>query len=70
MASAFNDGKKGGNAAEDAQEESGAVAPNEAKKGGKVGKASKKRVAEEDGREDDEEDTLKKPKVEIEDDGH
>jgi hypothetical protein len=68
MASAFNGGKKGGEAAaEDGESDDGAErestpkTPKSTKKGGKAGKAGKKRAVPED---DDDEQLAKKLKAE------
>lgn len=69
MAGAFNNGKKGGDAAaEEADGESGAVTPKKTKKASKSGKGSKKRAAEEDAGDDAEGEAAKKLKVEASDD--
>jgi hypothetical protein len=72
MASAFNGGKKGGEAAaEDGESDDGAErestpkTPKSTKKGGKAGKAGKKRaVPEDDDDDDDDEQLAKKLKAE------
>jgi flagellar motor protein MotB len=71
MASAFNGGKKGGEAAaEDGESDDGAErestpkTPKSTKKGGKAGKAGKKRAVPEDDDDDDDEQLAKKLKAE------
>jgi flagellar motor protein MotB len=74
MASAFNGGKKGGEAAaEDGESDDGAErestpkTPKSTKKGGKAGKAGKKRAVPEDDDDDDDDDEQLAKKLKAED---